>query len=264
MKVLFIGDIIGRPGRRLVLERLPEYLREEGIGLCIANGENGSGGFGLTGECAKDLFAAGVDVLTSGNHIWDRRDAVPYLEGEPRLLRPLNYPPGVPGRGEAVVESREGVPVGVLNLQGRVFMASIDCPFRAADAAIGPLGERARVVFVDFHAEATAEKIAMGWYLDGRATAVVGTHTHVQTADERVLDGGTAYITDTGMTGSVAGVIGMKKQQALQRFLTQLPKRFEPESKDVRMMGVVVEVDENTGRALSIRRISETSRNGGD
>jgi hypothetical protein len=163
-----------------------------------------------------------------------------------------------------VVQSREGVPVGVLNLQGRAFMASIDCPFRAADAAIGPLRERARVVFVDFHAEATAEKIAMGWYLDGRATAVVGTHTHVQTADERVLEGGTAYITDTGMTGSVAGVIGMKKKQAIQRFLTQLPKRFEPESKDVHMMGVIVEADESTGRAVSIRRITETSRNGGD
>jgi len=256
LRILFIGDIIGRPGRQFLKDMLPEFRQSEEIDLCIANAENGSGGFGLTPDTAKELFTAGIDVLTSGNHIWDRKVIMPFLDDEDRLLRPLNYPPGNPGKGELLFQTRSGVTVGIINLQGRAFMQAIDCPFRAAEHSLDRLKKETKITIVDFHAEATAEKLAMGWFLAGRATGVVGTHTHVQTADERILEGGTAYITDVGMTGSISGVIGMRKKEAIQKFMTQLPKRFVPVSGDVRMMAVIIGIDEKTGEADSIQRIS--------
>jgi len=256
--MLFIGDVIGRPGRRFLGEKLQEFLQREEIDLCIANAENGSGGFGLTPDTAKELFTTGIDVLTTGNHIWDRRVIMPFLDNEDRLLRPANYPAGVPGKGELLFQMRSGIPVGIINLQGRAFMQAIDCPFKAVESSLKRLRKEANVVLVDFHAEATAEKLAMGWFLAGRATGVIGTHTHVQTADERILEGGTAYITDVGMTGSISGVIGMRKQEAIQKFTTQLPKRFIPVSGEIRMMAVIIDIDENSGMAVSIRRISHT------
>ncbi len=256
MKIFFIGDIIGKPGRYYIKEKLPEFLKEHEIDCCLANAENCSGGFGLTRESSEELFRSGVNVLTSGNHIWDRKVIMSFIDKETRLLRPLNYPPGTPGKGDLIFEAGNGVPIGVVNLQGRVFMAPIDCPFRAVESNLDRIKREARIVLVDFHAEATAEKIAMGWFLAGKVTGVVGTHTHVQTADERVLEGGTAYITDVGMTGSISGVIGMRKQEAIQKLVTQLPKRFTPDTGDVKMMGVVLDVDENTGKAISITRIS--------
>jgi hypothetical protein len=255
LKILFIGDIIGKAGRKFLKGAFAEFRQAEDIDFCIANAENGAGGFGLTPDSADELFSAGIDVLTSGNHIWDRKEIMPYIDKEERLLRPLNYPPGTPGRGMGVFHAQTGAAIGVLNLQGRAFMPSIDCPFRKADGAIERLREKTRTILVDFHAEATAEKIAMGWYLNSRVSGLIGTHTHVQTADERVLDGGTAYITDAGMTGSISGVIGMRKKEAIQRFLTQLPRRFVPDGSDVRMMGVVLEVDDQSGKAGSIRRV---------
>jgi len=258
LKVLFIGDIIGKPGRLFLKEKLPGFRDELEIDLCIANAENGSGGFGLTPESAEILFKSGVDIITSGNHIWDRKVVMPYLDREERLLRPANYPPGTPGRGDLLFSTSQGVPVGVINLQGRAFMPAIDCPFRATENRLTRLKEEAKIVLVDFHAEATAEKLAMGWYLAGKVSAVVGTHTHVQTADERILEGGTAYITDVGMTGSIDGVIGMRRKEAIQRFLTQLPRRFVPATNDIRMMAVRIDIDETTGRATSIERISHS------
>ncbi len=258
MKVLFIGDIIGKPGRHFLKEKLTGFRRDREIDLCIANAENGSGGFGLTPDSADTLFASGIDVLTSGNHIWDRKVVMPYLDREERLLRPANYPPGTPGKGELLISTRRGTPVGIMNLQGRAFMPAIDCPFRATEPPLARLKQEAKVIIVDFHAEATAEKLAMGWFLSGKVSAVIGTHTHVQTADERILEGGTAYITDVGMTGSIDGVIGMRKKEAIQRFVTHLPNRFVPATSDVRMMAVCIDVDETTGRAIAIERINHS------
>jgi len=255
LKILFIGDVVGKPGRYFLKERLPEYRRGERVDLCIANVENGSGGFGLTPESAKELFEAGIDVMTSGNHIWDRRAILPFFEHEDRLLRPLNYPPGTPGRGDILFRAPGGIPVAIVNLQGRAFMPAIDCPFRAIESILNRLRGASRIIIVDFHAEATAEKIAMGWYLNGKVSAIVGTHTHVQTADERILDGGTAFITDVGMTGSIAGVIGMRKEEAIQRFLTQLPNRFTPAPTEIRMMGVLLDINPDSGKALYIQRV---------
>ncbi len=256
MKILFVGDVIGRPGRIFLKERLRDFREKEGIDFCVANAENGSGGFGLIPESAREMLSIGIDILTSGNHIWDRKEIMPFLDSESRLLRPLNYPPGNPGRGEVVAQTDRRVAIGVINLQGRAFMPTIDCPFHAVEPALKKMKEEAQVILVDFHAEATAEKIAMGWYLAGRVSGMIGTHTHVQTADERVLEGGTAYITDVGMTGSTSGVIGMKKKQAIQRFLTQVPRRFVPDPEEVVMMGVVIDIDEKTGKAISIRRVA--------
>jgi metallophosphoesterase (TIGR00282 family) len=256
LKILFVGDIIGRPGRNFLKERLQEFREKEEIDFCIANAENGSGGFGLIPDSAKELFTIGIDILTSGNHIWDRKEIMPFLDNEIRLLRPLNYPPGNPGKGEVISQTRQGVAVGIINLQGRAFMPTIDCPFRMVEPVLKKMRGETDIILVDFHAEATAEKIAMGWYLAGKVSAVIGTHTHVQTADERVLDGGTAYITDVGMTGSIAGVIGMKKKQALQKFVTQVSRRFIPDSGEVMMMGIILDIDEKTGKANSIRRVA--------
>lgn len=250
---LFIGDIIGRPGRRALKKFLPALLEKYSPSLVVANGENAAGGIGITPDICRQLLAQ-VDVLTSGNHIWDKRDAVEYLDQEPRLLRPVNYPSPNPGKGIYAFETREGFQIAVLNLQGRVFMEPIDCPFRAADRELKLLEDRNSITLIDFHAEATSEKQAMGWYLDGRVSAVVGTHTHVPTADEKILPRGTAFITDVGMVGGYQSVIGLKKEQAIQRFLTSRPQRFEPGKLGLVFSSVYIEVDTQTGKAVSIQR----------
>ena len=260
MRILFIGDIFGRPGRTIVKDRLSTLVKEHAIDLVLANGENAAAGFGITPPLAEDLFEMGIDVLTTGNHIWDKREIIDYFnaaDGNPhsparRVLRPANYPPGMPGWG--LYEGRKGnVPYAVINLQGRVFMASNDDPFRVADRLLQKL--TAKVILVDIHAEATSEKISLGWYLDGRVTAVVGTHTHVPTADERVLPNGTAYVTDVGMTGPYDGVIGVKKELVVGKFLNGMPVRFEPATGDARLCAVVIDCDEHTGKARSIERL---------
>ncbi len=256
LRILFIGDIVGRQGRKAVQQLLPGIKQEFAIDFTIANCENAAGGFGLTKKLADELTEAGIDVMTSGNHIWDRREIIPYLDAMANVLRPLNYPPGVPGRGRAIYEIGSGIKICVVNLMGRVFMRAIDCPFRAIDNLLEQLGNIC--VIVDMHAEATSEKIAMGWYLDGRVAAVLGSHTHVQTSDERILPGGTAYITDAGMTGPFDSVIGIEKKAIIQRFLTGVPSRFDAATEDVRFCGVVVGIDPVTGRALEIQRLQRS------
>jgi len=256
VKLLFIGDIIGKPGREALSRELHRIIDRHRVDLVIANGENAAGGFGLTAETAQELFKCGVQVLTSGNHIWDKKDALEYIKREERIVRPANYPEGTPGRGATLVRTPGGVKVGILNLEGRVFMNNLDCPFRCADREIAKLREETPIIFVDFHAEATSEKISLGWHLDGRVSAVIGTHTHVQTADERILTGGTAYLTDAGMTGPFDSVIGVRKEDAIEKFITQRPSKFEVAKKDIRINGVVIEVDEKSGLAMSIERIN--------
>ncbi len=259
-KILFIGDIFGQPGRRAVKEILPRLVEEYSPDLVLANGENAAAGFGITPPLVEELLGLGVAVLTSGNHIWDKKEILPYLadHADGRLLRPANYPNGpgqAPGHGLYLGRTRAGIEYALMNLQGRVFMPTIDCPFRTADALLQQIPAGVKLRILDMHAEATSEKIAMGWYLDGRMTAVVGTHTHVPTADEAVLPGGTAYITDLGMTGPYDSVIGIDKALVIQRFLNQLPARFDAAKGDVRLAGVLIEADVDTGRALSIQRI---------
>jgi 2',3'-cyclic-nucleotide 2'-phosphodiesterase len=255
MKVLMIGDVVARPGRMAVLDRIQDLREQNGIDLVVMNAENVAGGFSITPPLAEQLFAAGIDVMTSGNHIFDKREAVSYIERQPRLLRPANYPRKTPGSGLWVGEVR-GVKVAVLNLIGRVFMHPSDDPFLVADELLQTLSPDVKVRLVDMHAEATSEKAAMGWYLDGRVSAVVGTHTHVQTADERILTEGTAYLTDIGMTGSYAGVIGMVKEDVIKRFTSVLHKRAEHSTGDVRICATVIDIDEATGRAREISRLS--------
>jgi len=256
VKLLFIGDIIGKPGREALSRELHRIVDRHRVDLVIANGENAAGGFGLTAETAQELFKCGVQMITSGNHIWDKKESLEYIKREERIVRPANYPEGTPGKGTTVIRTPGGVKVGILNLEGRVFMNNLDCPFRCADREIAKLKEETPIVFVDFHAEATSEKVSLGWYLDGRVSAVIGTHTHVQTADERVLTGGTAYMTDAGMTGAFDSVIGVKKEEAILKFITQRPAKFEVAKKDIRINGAVIEVDEKTGLALGIERIN--------
>ncbi|MDQ3906990.1 MAG: TIGR00282 family metallophosphoesterase [Acidobacteriota bacterium] len=255
MKVLIFGDVVARPGRVAVLERIQDLREQHAVDLCVMNAENVAGGFSITPSLADQLFAAGVDVMTSGNHIFDKREIIPYIEKQPRLLRPANYPPNTPGKGLWIGEVR-GTRVAVLNLIGRVFMGAADDPFRAADEALKSIPEDVRVRVVDMHAEATSEKSAMGWYLDGRVSAVVGTHTHVQTADERVLPKGTAYLTDIGMTGSYAGVIGMDAADVIARFTNVTMRRAEHSTGDVRICAAIIDIDEATGRAREITRLS--------
>ncbi|KPL19928.1 MAG: metallophosphoesterase [candidate division Zixibacteria bacterium SM23_81] len=255
VNILFIADIVGKPGRRAVAEIVPHLISQYKLQLCIANGENAAGGFGITERVIRELCKSGVDVITSGNHLWDRREIFDILDQDPCLLRPANYPPQVPGRGSSVFRALGDVPVGVLNLQGRVFMQEIDCPFRVADRELETLRKLTKVIVVDMHAEATSEKVAMGYYLDGQVSAVIGTHTHVQTADACILPGGTAYITDAGMTGPHDSIIGIKKKAILRRFLTQLPTRFETATGDIKLCGVVVGVDEDTGKAKAVHRL---------
>lgn len=256
VSILFIGDIIGKPGRQALSRYLHKLVDQYRVDLVVANGENAAGGFGLTPEKARELFSLGVDVITGGNHIWDKKDSFGFLDQETRIIRPANYPEGAPGRGSAVFTTSGGVKVGILNLEGRIFMNPLDCPFRTADREIAEIVKKTPVILVDFHAEATSEKSALGWYLDSRVSAVIGTHTHVQTADERILPGGTAYITDAGMTGPFDSVIGMRKEEPIQRFLTQMPAKFEVAKKDLRINAVQVSVDEVSGRALSMERIA--------
>ena len=248
MRVLFIGDIVGSPGRQIVQHRLADIVAQRQIDLVIANGENSASGFGITPRLAQELLNMGIDVLTGGNHSWDRREILEYMPHESRLLRPANFPDGNPGSGLYVGTAKNGVKYAVLNLQGRVFMASIDDPFRKADSELAKIPADVAFVFVDMHAETTSEKLAMGWYLDGRVTAVVGTHTHVTTADEHVLPEGTAFITDVGMTGPHGGVIGMDRQGIIRKFLDGLPARFEVASGDVQMNCVLIETDDEAPR----------------
>ncbi len=248
MLILAIGDIVGRPGRRAVSQLLPGLRQQYGLDLVIANGENAAGGLGLTSTTAKELFDAGVDVLTSGNHIWAQKEIIPYLDGEMPILRPLNYPPGVPGRGHIAIGR-----VAVVNLMGRTFMGDFDCPFRAMDQLLAELEQP--IIIVDFHAEATSEKVAMGRYLDGRVSAVLGTHTHVGTIDSQVLPQGTAYVTDLGMTGPIDSIIGDDAEAVIQRFLTRMPHRLSVGKGKTALNAIMVGVADDTGRAMSIDRI---------
>ena len=254
MRILFIGDIVGSPGREMVTKHLAEIVARERADLVIINGENSAAGFGITPKIAEELLALGADVITGGNHSWDRKEILEFIPNEPRLLRPANFPKS-PGRGLYVGTSRGGVRYAVLNLQGRVFMTQLDCPFRTADAELARIPPEMKVIFVDMHAEATSEKQAMGWYLDGRVSVVVGTHTHVATADERVLPNGTAFITDVGMTGPHESVIGMDRAAMVKRFLDSMPTKFEVAIGDARINGILADVDDSTGRARSIARV---------
>jgi len=263
MKILFIGDIVGKAGRQAIHGVLEKVITDHGIEFTVANGENAAGGMGITPSIALEILDQGVDVLTSGNHIWAKKEIIPFLETENRILRPANYPDKVPGRGVGIFELGKGKRVGVLNLEGRVFMKHLDCPFRVGEKEIEILRKKANVIIVDFHAEATSEKMAMGWFLNGKVSAVLGTHTHVQTSDEKILSGGTAYITDVGMTGPLASVIGMQKQVALERLLTQIPWKLDVATEEIELQGVVVEVDSETGKSKSIQRIREPLDQGG-
>jgi len=256
MNLLFIGDIFASPGRSIVAEHLPQIVSSESIDLAVANAENAAGGFGITPLVAEELFSLGIDVLTSGNHIWDKRELYDYLDRQPRLLRPANYPPGLPGQGLCFARARDGTDVAILNLQGRTHMPVTDCPFRKADEILNALDPSIRIRVVDFHAEITSEKMSMGWYLDGRVSAVIGTHTHIVTADTRILPGGTAYQTDVGMTGPYDSVIGIDKNIVIRRFLTSTPVRMEAARGKVELHAVIVRIDNSTGRALSMRRYS--------
>jgi metallophosphoesterase (TIGR00282 family) len=259
MKVLFIGDIVGSPGREIIKNVLKDFRKERGIDVVIANGENAAGGSGLTPAIAEELFSNGIDVLTSGDHVWKKRDIYDFLEKTDRLIRPANYPKGVPGKGSTVVQIEGVGKIGVVNIIGRVFMDAVDCPFDRVREEIEEVSKETPVIIVDMHAEATSEKVAMGWYLDGAVSAVIGTHTHVQTADEKVLPNGTAYITDCGMTGPYDSVIGRKKEQILTRFITQLPTRFELASEGVEIHGVIVDIDGKTGKATGIERVQKSA-----
>ena len=254
MNLLFFGDIVGKPGRRALSRLLPELTERHDVDLVSVNVENAAGGFGMTVEIYHELCGLGVDVLTSGNHIWDKKDLVPRMGELERLLRPVNYPPAAPGRGSIILDSRQG-PVAFLNLAGRVFMPPVDCPFRAADQELAALGSEVRMIVVDFHAEATSEKKALAVYLDGRVSAVLGTHTHVPTADESILPGGTAFVTDVGMTGPINSIIGMKPKGALHRFLTGVPHQFEVAAGPVVLMALLLQVDPASGKTLSLQRI---------
>jgi 2',3'-cyclic-nucleotide 2'-phosphodiesterase len=259
LKFLFLGDVFGKPGRQAVQRLVPRLIAREGLDLVVANAENSAAGAGITPDAAEELLAAEVDLLTSGNHIWSKREIGPYLDAPgSRLIRPANYPAGAPGRGRAIVSTPDGRRLGVVNVEGRVFMKALDDPFRAAEAEIAALrAEGVRAILVDIHCEATSEKNAMGWFLDGKVSAVLGTHTHIQTADARVLSGGTAFITDVGMCGPWDSVIGVRKELVLERFLSQRPVGFEPAKRDVWLQGAIVDVDDATGKARAIARVQE-------
>ncbi len=250
MRILVVGDVVGKPGRRAVRMLVPQLRKEHHIDFIIVNGENAAGGFGITLDNIQEFLECGVDVVTSGNHVWDQKEFIPHMDSELPVVRPFNYPPGVPGRGYI---QKNGVLV--VNLMGRTFMADIDCPFRAADRILTEVNPRPSAIIVDFHGEATSEKQAMGWHLDGRVSAVVGTHTHVGTVDARVLPGGTAFVTDIGMVGPRDSVIGVDAKSVLQRFLTQMPARFEVAKGPVTFNSVLIETDDATGRARSIQRL---------
>jgi metallophosphoesterase (TIGR00282 family) len=255
MKLLFIGDIVGSPGREAVKALLPGLEKEFGLDFVIANAENAAGGSGITAKVADELFKSSVDVLTSGDHIWKKREIFEIINADPRILRPANFPSGAPGSGDGLFITKSGIKIGVINILGRVFMESLECPFKTAAQIVESLSKQAKIIIVDIHAEATSEKVALGWYLDGKVSAVLGTHTHIQTADEKILPQGAAYITDVGMTGPQDSVIGRRIEDVLERFLTSVPVRFEVAEENIQLQGVVLDIDENSGRARSIVRI---------
>ena len=255
MRILFVGDIVGKPGRQAIDEMLRGVIEEYRIDFTIANGENAAAGMGITPSIAVEFLDRGVDVLTSGNHIWAKKEIMPFLDTESRVLRPANYPDGAPGKGAGIFVSKGSQKIGVVNLEGRVFMKHLECPFRVGEREVEKLRKETKTIIVDFHAEATSEKVAMGWFLNGRVSAVLGTHTHVQTSDQRILDGGTAYISDVGMTGPTDSVIGIDKQVALERLLSQLPRKFEVASDEIELQGVVLDIDTESGQSGSIERI---------
>lgn len=256
MKVLFLGDVFGKPGREILKKELLTVIKENEVDIVIANGENAAGGIGITPEICKTLFNMGIDVVTSGNHIYKKKEIYDYIVQQPRLLKPANYPPGTPGRGYCVMSDKGNNKIAVINICGRVFVENLDCPFRCIDRILENIKEETPVIVVDFHAEVTSEKVAMGWYLDGRVSAMVGTHTHVQTADERILPGGTAYITDVGMVGPRDSVIGVKKENIIERFLKIMPQKFTVAEDDYMINAVVIDIDERIGKANDIRRIN--------
>ncbi len=255
MKVLFIGDIVGKLGRNATKTLLPAVVTKYKVDFVIANGENAAGGFGITDKIASEIFSYGVHVITTGNHVWDKKEFIPQISKEDRVLRPLNYPPGVPGYGSLLYALHNGIKVAVINLSGRVFMSNIDCPFRTGKKEVQRLRSDTKIIIIDFHAEATSEKIAFGYYMDGKVSAVVGTHTHVQTADEKILPEGTAYITDVGMTGPYESVIGIEKEQIIQRFLTNMPMRFETAKGEGVFSALIAEIDEETGKSNAVQRL---------
>jgi len=257
IKVLVVGDIVGNTGRTVIKKLLPQISREHNLDMIIANGENAAGGIGITKEIAEELFNNNIDVITMGNHTWDKKEILSYIGSQPNLIRPANYPPGTPGKGYTVFNLKNNIKVGVVNISGVVFLPPLIPPFLIIDKVIAELKKECQIIIVDFHAEATSEKIAMGWYLDGKVSAVVGTHTHVQTADERILPGGTAYITDIGMTGPRDSVLGIKKEIAINKFLTQMPVKFETADGLGQLNGVILTIDSATGLAISITRIQE-------
>lgn len=257
MKILFIGDIVGSPGREAIKKLVALLKEEHGIDFVIANAENASGGSGITLKVSEELFASGVDVITSGDHIWKKSEIFELINQEERILRPLNYPSGAPGRGAKIFKAKNGVKLGVINVNGRVFMEALECPFKATLSACQELAKETKIIIVDVHAEATSEKVALGWYLDGKVSAILGTHTHIQTADEKILPKGTAYITDVGMTGPYDSVIGRKVEDVLTRFLSSIPVRFAVAEENIQLHGALVDIDEITGRARSILRIQK-------
>ena len=257
IKILFIGDVVGKAGRCAIEKLVPALLNTNSIDICIANGENAAGGTGITQKLSNQLFSSGGDIITSGNHIWSNKDILSALDTDERILRPANYPDGVKGIGSTTFRSKKGYIIGIINLMGRIFMKPLDCPFKVAEREIEKLKKKTMLNIIDFHAEATSEKIALGTYLDGKVTAVIGTHTHVQTADEKIFSKGTAYITDAGMTGPHDSIIGAKKDSVFQRFLTQVPVKIEAASEDIWLNGVIIEADYDSGRSLSIERISK-------
>ncbi|WP_068748501.1 TIGR00282 family metallophosphoesterase [Thermovenabulum gondwanense] len=256
MKILFIGDIVGRPGRNILKENLKNIIEEYTVDFVIANGENAAGGNGITKKVAEELFETGVNFLTMGNHVWDNKDIFTFIDNEERIIRPLNYPPGTPGKGSKIIEIKNNLKIGIINISGRTYMQNLDCPFRTCIEEIEKISSITNIIIVDFHAEATSEKQAMGWYLDGKVSAVIGTHTHVQTADERILPGGTAYITDVGMTGAFNSILGVEVEGVIKKFITQLPARFDVAKGIAQLNSVLIEIEENTGRATSINRIN--------
>lgn len=253
--LLMIGDIVGRPGRSILREKLPFLKKEYDVDLVVANGENAAGGNGITQKIAQELFISGIDFLTMGNHVWDNKDVFNFIEEETKIIRPANYPLGTPGQGYRIIKLENGIEVAIINISGRTFMNNLDCPFQTIDKILDKTKDITSIVIVDFHAEATSEKKAMGWYLDGRVTLVAGTHTHVQTADERILPNGTAYITDIGMTGPINSVLGIEKDIVIKKFITQLPVRFEVAKGPAQINGIIVEIDAHTGKAQNIQRI---------
>jgi metallophosphoesterase (TIGR00282 family) len=258
VKLLFIGDIVGEPGRRAVKDLLPRLRRQHELDLVIANGENSAGGSGITPAIAQELYANGVDIITTGDHLWDQKEVIGLLQNESRFLRPLNYPQGTPGQGSVVYQASNQPPVGIINLQGRTFMAALENPFTVARAEVERMRKKTNIIFIDFHAEATSEKAAIGRMLDGQVSAIIGTHTHVQTADEQIFPGGTAFLSDAGFTGPHESIIGREIEPVIKRFLTLQPQRFAVAEKDVKLQGAIVEINDGTGKAIKIQRVSET------